>query len=135
MLLHTIGESFFFASSDGASNDQLAWLVSGFALTVGTFVLVSGRLGDVFGYKRMLLVGYSWFALWSVVVGFSVWSNSYVLIVFARVLQGIGPATCKLSFVPSLLSLLPCTSSDLLQVCIFTVPRKIALVSGSNMCI
>ncbi|KAI1357743.1 major facilitator superfamily transporter [Xylaria arbuscula] len=95
VLLHTIGESFGFASSDGASNvGQLAWLVSGFALTVGTFVLVSGRLGDVFGYKRMLLYGYAWFAVWSVVVGFSAWSDSYFLIVFARVLQGIGPATC-----------------------------------------
>ncbi|KAI0448823.1 major facilitator superfamily transporter [Xylaria acuta] len=92
LLLHTIGESFGFASS-GSSTGQLAWLVAGFALTAGTFVLISGRLGDVFGYKRMLLVGYAWFAVWSVVVGLSVFSN-YVLLVFARVFQGIGPAIC-----------------------------------------
>ncbi|KAI0185132.1 major facilitator superfamily transporter [Xylaria flabelliformis] len=92
VLLHTIGASFGF-STFGSNTGQLAWLVAGFALTVGTFVLISGRLGDLFGYKRMLLIGYAWFAVWSVVGGLSVFSN-YVLVVFARVLQGIGPALC-----------------------------------------
>lgn len=41
----------------------------------------------------MLLIGFLWFSLWSVIVGVSVYSN-YTLIVFARVLQGIGPAIC-----------------------------------------
>ncbi|KAI0435807.1 major facilitator superfamily transporter [Xylaria telfairii] len=92
VLLRTIGESFGFASSN-PSIAQLSWLVAGFALTVGTFVLISGRLGDIFGYKRMLLIGYGWFAVWSVVVGLSVFSN-HVLIIFARVFQGIGPGIC-----------------------------------------
>ncbi|TKA70643.1 hypothetical protein B0A55_05744 [Friedmanniomyces simplex] len=48
---------------------------------------------DVFGYKRMLVIGYSWFAFWSMVAGLAVYSN-YVLFVFARVLQGIGPSIC-----------------------------------------
>ncbi|KAI1127827.1 major facilitator superfamily transporter [Nemania abortiva] len=87
-LLHTIGGSF-----DVTSPGRLAWLVAGYSLTVGTFILFSGRLGDAFGYKRMLLIGFAWFSIWSVVVGLSVYSN-YTLIVFARVLQGIGPAIC-----------------------------------------
>ena len=41
----------------------------------------------------MLLIGYAWFSLWSIIVGLSVFSN-FVLVVFARVLQGIGPAIC-----------------------------------------
>ncbi|KAI1313311.1 major facilitator superfamily transporter [Xylaria venustula] len=87
-LLATIGGSF------GVTNaGQLAWLIAGFSLTVGTFILFSGRLGDAFGYKRMLLIGFAWFSLWTIVVGVSVYSN-YTLIVFARVLQGIGPAIC-----------------------------------------
>ena len=76
---------------------QLAWIVSGYSLTVGTFILVSGRLGDQFGYKNVLLVGYAWYAVWSVVVGLSVFhrgGGGWVLAVFARVLQGIGPALC-----------------------------------------
>lgn len=39
----------------------------------------------------MLLIGYLWFALWSMIAGVAVYSN-HVLFVFARVLQGIGPA-------------------------------------------
>ncbi|KAI0143415.1 major facilitator superfamily transporter [Xylariaceae sp. FL1272] len=87
-LLHVIGDSF------GITNpERLSWLVAGFSLTVGTFILFSGRLGDAFGYKRMILIGLGWFSLWSLVSGLSVYSN-YTLAVFARVLQGIGPAIC-----------------------------------------
>jgi MFS family permease len=39
----------------------------------------------------MLLIGFAWFSVWSMVAGLSVYSN-HVLFVFARVLQGIGPA-------------------------------------------
>ncbi|KAK0785748.1 multidrug-resistance type transporter aminotriazole resistance [Friedmanniomyces endolithicus] len=88
VILHVIGQSF------GVLNPGTqAWLVAGYSLTVGTFILVFGRMGDVFGYKRMLVIGYSWFAFWSMVAGLAVYSN-YVLFVFARVLQGIGPSIC-----------------------------------------
>jgi MFS family permease len=69
----------------------LSWLIAGYSLTVGTFILFSGRLGDVFGYKKMLLIGFSWFSVWSMIAGLSVYSN-HVLFIFARVFQGIGPA-------------------------------------------
>ena len=85
-LLHQIGGSY------GVTNPgQLSWLVAGYSLTVGTFILFSGRLGDAFGYKLMLLIGLSWFSIWSMVAGLAVYSN-YVLFVFSRVFQGIGPA-------------------------------------------
>lgn len=70
---------------------ELPWLIAGYSLTVGTFILMFGRFGDVFGYKRMLLVGFSWMSAWSMVLGLSVYSN-HVLFTFARVFQGIGPA-------------------------------------------
>lgn len=88
MLLRKIGSTF------GVDDPpQLAWLVAGFSLTVGTFILLSGRLGDIFGYKRVLLVGLAWFSLWSMIAGLSAYSN-FTLAVFSRVLQGIGPALC-----------------------------------------
>ncbi|KAK5125952.1 hypothetical protein LTR85_011307 [Meristemomyces frigidus] len=68
-----------------------SWFIAGYSLTVGTFILVSGRMGDVYGYKRMLVIGYTWFAVWAMIAGLSVYSN-YVLFIFARVLQGIGPS-------------------------------------------
>ncbi|WPG99984.1 drug resistance protein [Acrodontium crateriforme] len=95
-ILHVIGDDFGL-TSPGISS----WLIAGYSLTVGSFILVSGRLGDVFGYKRMLVIGYAWFGLWSLVAGLSVYSN-YVLFIWARVLQGIGPSIC----LPNALALL-----------------------------
>jgi MFS family permease len=87
-ILHIIAADF------GVTNPGIkAWLIAGYSLTVGTFILVSGRLGDLFGYKKMLVIGYIWYALWSMVAGLAVYSN-YVLFIWARVLQGIGPSIC-----------------------------------------
>lgn len=85
-ILHIIGDSFGITDPG-----VLSWLIAGYSLTVGTFILISGRLGDAFGHKRLLLIGFAWFSVWSMVCGLAVYSN-HVLFVFARVLQGIGPA-------------------------------------------
>ncbi|KAL4972237.1 major facilitator superfamily-domain-containing protein [Aspergillus desertorum] len=69
----------------------LAWFLAGYSLTVGTFILVFGRCGDLFGYHRMYIIGFLWLALWSLVAGVSVYSNS-ILFIISRVLQGLGPA-------------------------------------------
>ena len=81
-----IGESF-----GAGTSGEVSWFIAGYSLTVGTFILFSGRLGDVFGYKTIYLIGMAWFSLWSMVAGLAVYSND-VLFIFARVLQGIGPA-------------------------------------------
>ena len=87
-LLHVIGDSY------GLSNPgELSWLIAAYSLAVGTFILVAGRLGDVYGYKRMLIIGFSWFSIWSMIAGLAVYSN-HVLFNFARVFQGVGPAIC-----------------------------------------
>ena len=98
-LLHVIGDYY------GLSNPgDLSWLIAAYSLTVGTFILLAGRLGDMYGYKRMLIIGYSWFSLWSMVAGLAVYSG-HVLFTFARVLQGIGPAI----LLPNALALLGAT--------------------------
>ncbi|KAI1073569.1 MFS general substrate transporter [Whalleya microplaca] len=85
-ILHIIGESFSVTNSG-----ELSWIVAGYSLTVGTFILFSGRLGDVYGYKNMYLLGMIWYSVWSMICGVAIYSN-HVLFVFARVLQGVGPA-------------------------------------------
>lgn len=70
---------------------ELSWLVAGYSLTIGTFVLIAGRLGDEFGHKKIFVVGMSWYALWTLVTGLAVYST-HVLFIIARVFQGIGPA-------------------------------------------
>ncbi|RMZ70999.1 Drug resistance [Pyrenophora seminiperda CCB06] len=89
----------------------LPWLVAGYSLTVGTFILLSGRCGDLFGYKNMLVVGYVWFAVWNVVAGCSVFvegKGGQVLFIFCRVLGGIGPAI----LLPNALGLLGATYNE-----------------------
>jgi MFS family permease len=84
-ILHIIGATF------DIKETSLSWILAGYSLTVGSFILFSGRLGDVFGYKRMLLIGFAWFSLWSLIAGLAIYSND-ILFIFARVMQGIGPA-------------------------------------------
>ena len=85
-IIHIIGNDY------GLSNPgELSWLIAAYSLSVGTFILMAGRFGDVYGYKRMLIIGFSWFSLWSMIAGLAVYSN-HVLFTFARVFQGIGTA-------------------------------------------
>lgn len=105
-ILHIIGE-------DLGINDPgvLSWLIAGYSLTVGTFILLSGRCGDVFGYRTMVIIGFIWFAIWNVVAGCSVYvprNGGQVLFIFARVLGGIGPAI----LLPNALGLLGATYNN-----------------------
>ncbi|RJE22314.1 hypothetical protein PHISCL_05358 [Aspergillus sclerotialis] len=70
---------------------QLSWFSAGYSLTVGTFILIAGRFGDVFGHKLLFVGGYAWFALWSAFAGVAVYSGPGFFI-FCRAMQGIGPA-------------------------------------------
>lgn len=111
-LLNTLNILHIIAVDLGITNPGiLSWLVAGYSLTVGTFILLSGRCGDLFGYKNMLVVGFSWFAVWNVVAGCSVYvegNGRQVLFIFARVLGGIGPAI----LLPNALGLLGATYNE-----------------------
>ncbi|KAK6205428.1 major facilitator superfamily domain-containing protein [Scheffersomyces amazonensis] len=78
----------------GVENDpgEISWFSASFSLTVGTFILISGRLGDMYGYKNMYLVGYVWFALFSLLAGFAAFSKSTIFFDVMRAMQGMGPA-------------------------------------------
>ena len=86
-IVSIIGESFGLTTAG-----ELSWLVAGYSLSIGTFILIAGRLGDEFGHKRMFVLGMGWYAIWSLIAGFAVYST-YILFIFARVFQGMGPAT------------------------------------------
>ncbi|KAK8111350.1 uncharacterized protein PG998_007807 [Apiospora kogelbergensis] len=63
-IIHVIGSTW------GITNpSELSWLIAGYTLTIGTFILVAGRLGDVYGYKRVFLSGFLWSALWACLAG------------------------------------------------------------------
>ena len=70
----------------------LSWFVAAYSLTVGTFIIVAGRLGDMFGHKRLFVAGFLWYGLWSLVAGLSNYAHSEIFFDVCRALQGIGPA-------------------------------------------
>ncbi|KAI9932481.1 hypothetical protein ASPWEDRAFT_22257 [Aspergillus wentii DTO 134E9] len=84
--VYIIGGSF-----DTSNAGELSWFAAAYSLTVGTFILVSGRLGDVYGHRLMFITGFLWFGLWSLLAGFSVWSNQ-LFYDCCRAFQGMGPA-------------------------------------------
>lgn len=80
------------------TDSQLQWVVTAYALAFGGFLLLGGRLADLFGRRRIFLTGVILFAVASLVAGIA--QNPGQLIVF-RALQGIGGALLA----PSALSL------------------------------
>jgi EmrB/QacA subfamily drug resistance transporter len=73
----------------GFSETSLAWVVNAYLLTFGGFLLLGGRLGDLFGHRRLFLIGTTLFTLASLVCGLS---NSQELLIGARAVQGLGAA-------------------------------------------
>ena len=73
----------------GFSQTSLAWVVNAYLLTFGGFLLLGGRLGDLFGHRRLFLIGIALFTLASLGCGLS---NSQGLLVAARAVQGLGGA-------------------------------------------
>jgi MFS family permease len=71
------------------SQQNLQWVASGYILTYGGFLLLGGRLGDLLGRRRMLLIGLTVFAVSSLTAGLA---GSAGLLVAARLVQGVGAA-------------------------------------------
>jgi EmrB/QacA subfamily drug resistance transporter len=71
------------------SQTSLAWVVNGYMLTFGGFLLLGGRLGDLLGHRRMFMAGITLFSLASLTCGFA---SSQGMLVGARVIQGLGGA-------------------------------------------
>ena len=72
-----------------ADISDLEWVVNGYTLTFAVLIATGGRLGDIFGRRRMFLTGVVIFALTSATAGLAV--DSTMLIV-SRAVQGIGAA-------------------------------------------
>jgi EmrB/QacA subfamily drug resistance transporter len=73
----------------GFSETSLAWVVNGYLLTFGGFLLLGGRLGDLFGPRRLFLIGITIFTVASLACGLA---NSQEFLVAARAVQGLGGA-------------------------------------------
>ncbi|KAF9537876.1 hypothetical protein EC957_007541 [Mortierella hygrophila] len=86
----------------GYSIDQLQWVTSAYSLAYGAFLLIGGRFGDLFGHRRIYILGVTWFSIWSVVNGFA---KDPIVMSVGRALQGMGAGFT----VPSALAILTTT--------------------------
>ena len=89
----------------GFSNDSRQWVVTAYALAFGSLLLLGGRIGDLFGRKRIFIVGLLGFAVASALGGAA---QSFGVLVAARALQGVFGALLA----PAALSLLTTTFTD-----------------------
>jgi EmrB/QacA subfamily drug resistance transporter len=68
---------------------SLVWVVNAYMLTFGGFLLLGGRLGDLYGHRRLFLAGLTLFTLASLACGLA---HSQTVLIAARAVQGIGGA-------------------------------------------
>ncbi|CAG8902501.1 unnamed protein product [Penicillium egyptiacum] len=79
----TLGESL------DVNDTYASWIAASYALTQGTFVLVSGRLGDVYGHRELVLAGGAWLTICTLANAFC---NNFFAFVTMRALAGLGGA-------------------------------------------
>jgi EmrB/QacA subfamily drug resistance transporter len=83
----------------------LSWVIDAYSLTFGGLLLLGGRAGDVFGRRRMLMLGLALFTTASLLGGLAT-TSTWLLI--ARAVQGVGAAMAS----PSTLSLISATFEE-----------------------
>jgi EmrB/QacA subfamily drug resistance transporter len=97
--LPSIGDSLHF------SPDNLQWVITAYAITYGGFLLLAGRLADLFGRRRVFLIGVVIFTVASLLCGLA-WSEG--VLIAARAVQGVGAAVIT----PSALSIVMTTFEE-----------------------
>ncbi len=73
----------------GFSETALVWVVNAYMLTFGGFLLLGGRLGDLYGHRKLFLLGIALFTVASLACGLA---RSQELLIAARAVQGLGGA-------------------------------------------
>lgn len=87
-----------------ASYDQVLWIIDGYMLVFSVLLITTGRLGDIYGYRRLFLIGITLFTVASALCGLS---ESPDWLLAARVLQGLGGALLFPQVISSILTIFP----------------------------
>ncbi|HEX7641228.1 MAG TPA: DHA2 family efflux MFS transporter permease subunit [Burkholderiaceae bacterium] len=88
----------------GFNEATLVWVVNAYMLTFGGFLLLGGRLGDLYGHRRLFLIGIVVFTAASAACGLS---YSQVMLVVARAMQGLGGAVVSAVALSLMMNLFP----------------------------
>ncbi len=89
----------------GFSQENLQWVLSANALAFGSFLLLAGRVADLFGHRRLFMIGMALFAVASLGCGLS---SSQLILIVSRAAQGLGTAIVT----PAALALLTDTFAE-----------------------
>ena len=88
----------------GFTETTLVWVVNAYMLTYGGFLLLGGRLGDLYGHRRLFLAGLVLFTLASLVCGIA---STQWMLVTARAVQGLGGAVVSAVALSLIMMLFP----------------------------
>lgn len=88
-----------------SSEGDLAWVLNGYVLMAGGFLLLGGRLADMFGRRKIFMIGVIFFGVASATCGAAVSSG---MLVSSRFVQGLGEALCG----PAALGMIPVLFPD-----------------------
>src|SRR4029077_15839371 len=88
----------------GFSQSGLAWVINAYLIAFGGLLLLAGRLGDLFGRKRVYLAGTAIFVGASLLCGLSF---SQPMLIAARFVQGIGGAVSSAVILAMIVTLFP----------------------------
>ncbi|KAK6841521.1 hypothetical protein PG989_009930 [Apiospora arundinis] len=112
----------------GASSVSSTWIVASYPLTSGTFVLIGGRMGAIYGHKNVLAVGSLWWTVWALCGGYS---NNLIAMCIMRGLCGIGGGL----MVPNIVALIginfPPGKKRNLGIALFGAMAPVGAVGGS----
>jgi len=106
-----------------ATPADLEWISATYAVVYGAFIITWGRLGDMFGRRRIFMAGIATFIIGSSMVGFS---NSIAMIILGRAVQGMGAAMSS----PATLSILSATFTGRARSIAFGVWGATAGIGG-----
>jgi EmrB/QacA subfamily drug resistance transporter len=88
----------------GFSQSGLAWVLNAYLIAFGGLLLLAGRLGDLFGRKRVFLIGLGIFTAASVLCGLSF---NQPMLIAARFIQGVGGAVSSAVILAMIVTLFP----------------------------
>ena len=101
----------------GFSQANLAWVIDAYMIAFGSFLLLAGRLGDLFGRKRMFLGGLVLFTLASMACGIA---DDQTVLIVARFIQGLGGAVASAAVLALLVTEFPKPSERAIAMSVYT---------------
>ena len=109
----------------GSTVPTLQWVITGYALTLASLLLIGGRLGDLFGHRRMFIIGAGLFGFGSLLAALA--GSVPQLIIGESLIEGIGAAL----MMPASLAILSNTFSGHERAVAFGVWGAVAGASGA----